>query len=817
MNALWSALLENTAVAALLALVLGASVALFRPRAALRHLGWLVVVVALVLPPVVGWRELAPAQSERLDALVSAVVGTGVRTDDPTDAASDLGAAELSEPPSVADHPGTRDRAPATLVPVALPAAAPSSSPAGAPRSETRATAWLTLAWLLGATAFASLALRRTLRLRGWLAHASDAVPPFVVAESRALAAALGIRPPLVLAVRGLAAPATGLVRFRSAVLWPRDWTARSERTVAILAHELAHVRRRDPWIAIVTLAVGVLHWWNPLFWLARSRLREAAEQACDSCALALRTLAPRELAEALLELRSAGVDQLAWTAAATASGSNASFRRRLRAVMTVRPTAGGSPAIARAGAAALLLVALPGFAPTHRDTRPDEPSTPLAMQAQQDPAGPAPIGEITHVSDNGALCIVELRPDVFLAVEDRVRLVDGSELTVDQRIGDALTVSSGDRGPVTLRRGMKVVDAAWGRSRLGPARRGEVGEPVQDAPLTATRWLIELVTERAVLLAERDVIAIARGGRFVARGAIAWQRNGQRLGVWVAPRDVPAIGGPGAAQLELVAIDRPRLETRRPRPDVPLGAPLPLPDVGRPGHTWIADYSDNRIVEFDGDDREVDRLEDAYGAWDVDPLPGGHLLVTEFALSRVIELDAERHEIWRFDELRNAYSAQRLPEGNTLIADTFGNRVIEVTPAGEIAWEHAGIRPFDAERLANGNTLVADTKANCVLELDPSGDVVWELRGLPGIHDADRLPNGNTLVTLRAQHCVLEITPDGDVVGRLEQLNSPSDADRLPDGNTLVAENGQVREFDPTGHTVATLPCTWAVEATRR
>src|SRR5690606_7239615 len=56
-------------------------------------------------------------------------------------------------------------------------------------------------------------------------------------------------------------------------------------------------------------------------------------------------------------------------------------------------------------------------------------------------------------------------------------------------------------------------------------------------------------------------------------------------------------------------------------------------------GFTLIADYSDNRIIEVDDQGREVFKLEEVYGAWDVECLDSGNLLVTEFALNRVVEV----------------------------------------------------------------------------------------------------------------------------------------------------------------------------------
>ena len=58
----------------------------------------------------------------------------------------------------------------------------------------------------------------------------------------------------------------------------------------AIIAHELAHIRRGDHWVAWLELAAGVVWWWNPLFWFTRKRLRESAEMACDALAIGTAT-----------------------------------------------------------------------------------------------------------------------------------------------------------------------------------------------------------------------------------------------------------------------------------------------------------------------------------------------------------------------------------------------------------------------------------------------------------------------------------------------------------------------------------------------
>ncbi|MBK8099171.1 MAG: hypothetical protein IPK26_18845 [Planctomycetes bacterium] len=234
-------------------------------------------------------------------------------------------------------------------------------------------------------------------------------------------------------------------------------------------------------------------------------------------------------------------------------------------------------------------------------------------------------------------------------------------------------------------------------------------------------------------------------------------------------------------------------------------------------GFTLIADYSDNRIVEVDDQQRIVFVVDDVFGAWDAECLDNGNLLITEFSVSRVQEVDRKGKQIWVFEDLKNPYDADRLLNGNTLIADTFGSRVIEVNPEGKIVWKFdKEIRPFDCDRLPNGNTLIADVLKDRVIEVSSSGEVVWEVKNMNNVHDADRLPNGNTLITLRSKGAVVEVDRDGKVVWELNGLSSPSDADRLPNGNTVVAENTQVREFDRRKNIIWKKEMTWAVEVNR-
>ena len=301
--------------------------------------------------------------------------------------------------------------------------------------------------------------------------------------------------------------------------------------------------------------------------------------------------------------------------------------------------------------------------------------------------------------------------------------------------------------------------------------------------------------------------------------GAVAWLRQGERAASVVQAQDPQPAPAPQPAPTPT--------PTPAPQPQDPAKPPAPKqekkadPQPAAKWTTWIADYSENLIVEVAADGTKLRSLDEVFGAWDVELAGAGLLLVTEFSVSRVRLLDFQGREAWYYEDLKNPYDADRLPNGNILIADTFGSRILEVTPEGEkggkVVWSYGkDIRPFDADRLPSGTTLIADVLKDRVIEVDAKGEIVWSVGNLPNIHDADRLPNGNTLVTLRNAGTVRELDRDGKVVWKLEGLKSPSDADRLPNGNTLVAENTRVREFDSAGKVVWEKEAVWAVEANR-
>lgn len=70
----------------------------------------------------------------------------------------------------------------------------------------------------------------------------------------------------------------------------------------AALVHELAHIQRRDTLSMLVSRLACVLHWYNPLVWLAAQRVRSLQERACDDAVLRAGAM-PSDYAQFLLDV----------------------------------------------------------------------------------------------------------------------------------------------------------------------------------------------------------------------------------------------------------------------------------------------------------------------------------------------------------------------------------------------------------------------------------------------------------------------------------------------------------------------------------
>ncbi len=153
---------------------------------------------------------------------------------------------------------------------------------------------------------------------------------------------------------------------FRPAILLPQDhanWSA--ERREMILAHEMAHISRRDWSLRLLAECARALYWFHPLVWFAVAKLQEESERACDDAVLHS-GVAPDDYAGNLLALvraAAAGSSSIEKTALAVARTTH--LERRFTAMLDHsqdRRRPSRPAAILSAFTAALILLPLAAF-----------------------------------------------------------------------------------------------------------------------------------------------------------------------------------------------------------------------------------------------------------------------------------------------------------------------------------------------------------------------------------------------------------------------------------------------------------------------
>jgi GWxTD domain-containing protein len=120
----------------------------------------------------------------------------------------------------------------------------------------------------------------------------------------------------------------------RSVILLPagaREWT--EERRRLVLAHELAHVKRRDRWIQILIQCASSVYWFNPLFAYASASLRSERERACDDRVLQLGA-DPYVYADQLVQVARMVSPNRALSFAAITMSNGVQLESRVRAIL---------------------------------------------------------------------------------------------------------------------------------------------------------------------------------------------------------------------------------------------------------------------------------------------------------------------------------------------------------------------------------------------------------------------------------------------------------------------------------------------------
>ena len=189
------------------------------------------------------------------------------------------------------------------------------------------------LLWLLGSALFVRRLFRRSQQLENGSWRAVRDGGTIAVLDRCLREMGLKKRVP-VLHSQGCNMPAmTGILSPRIIVPRPRDLPMDSEAMRFVFLHELTHMRRGDVAIGLLAELILALHWFNPLVWVAVSKMSADRELACDQSVLERLTPAERRAyGHSLLDViaHAAGFGH---PAAVGMGGPRAELKRRLNAI----------------------------------------------------------------------------------------------------------------------------------------------------------------------------------------------------------------------------------------------------------------------------------------------------------------------------------------------------------------------------------------------------------------------------------------------------------------------------------------------------
>jgi beta-lactamase regulating signal transducer with metallopeptidase domain len=359
---------QNALAAGLLAGLVALVCRFVRLGPAAQHALWLVVLIKLVTPPLIVWPWALPGVGEQPAHADVATRMSGIADDEsfaiplPFEARESAGASSLRQ-----------ETLPPPLHLIELDPDAPASNQSE--RAASTFSEWLVLlvrcAWLAGTVFLCVLQIVRIARFRQRLRHTKPA-PCWLEELVAKVAVTLGVRRPRTLLISEVGSPAVWSLG-RPKLLWPACLLEGLPRSYqrSVIAHELAHLRRRDHWISWLQLAAECVWWWYPLFWYVRRQLRFQAELACDAWVVTSLPEDRRTYAEALIEITQVVSQKAApLPVLGIHSAARQEFERRLTMIMRDRVPC-QVPVVGLVAIGVLALVSLPGWSQSGAQEQP--------------------------------------------------------------------------------------------------------------------------------------------------------------------------------------------------------------------------------------------------------------------------------------------------------------------------------------------------------------------------------------------------------------------------------------------------------------
>jgi hypothetical protein len=229
----------------------------------------------------------------------------------------------------------------------------------------------------------------------------------------------------------------------------------------------------------------------------------------------------------------------------------------------------------------------------------------------------------------------------------------------------------------------------------------GNGGRVVELDAAGKVRWQIENLkypVDAQVLPGGDKVLVAEYNGRVVTernlKGEVLWTKT--VTGVLVGARRLPGGNTFIVTRTQLLEVDKDGKEVQAiNRNDIAAAVKLRDGDIGLL-------TTAGRYVRLDPTGKELKGFNAGQvlsigGHFEV--LPSGRVIVPQYSQNRVVEFDPDGKQIWSAD-IQQPTSVQRLPNGNTLVASRYGRYVVELDRNGkEVARLTPEGRPISLER----------------------------------------------------------------------------------------------------------------------
>ena len=272
-EAMWGAVWQSAVLAGAVWVV---TLCLRKRSAGVRFWLWMLVPLRLlVMPAVTVTVPVLPQAAAAVSARAEALHGEGIVA---------LDADPVEPAPVIADEPIPVEGTVKAVPPVT---AAPVAGPA-----RVRPSFWTVLmaSWCAGVVVFVVRLVRGWRKMMRVASRAREANDPALQSLVREASSFVGLRgaPKLLTTEESVSPFVTGV--FRPAVVVPEKLTRKvsSDELLSVLAHEFAHVRRRDIAVGWILALCEAVYFFHPALHLAKRRLMFERECACDEMVLAL-------------------------------------------------------------------------------------------------------------------------------------------------------------------------------------------------------------------------------------------------------------------------------------------------------------------------------------------------------------------------------------------------------------------------------------------------------------------------------------------------------------------------------------------------